>query len=471
MCIFSLNPGVHFIVYQEESIYMKSDGKSLKKFIIPGIILLAILAFAGYRYRGLIRLKMLNILHSFDDLPAEVEEDSQMPPGRWWPARTTASPDTNLTESEREQIELLRSLGYLSGYEESPFEIGVTLHDTAMAYQGYNIIISGHGPGVSLIDMNGEVVHSWFNSDVSLYGIWPDAQDQEIQIDFWLRSYLADNGDLTVMVEAGGIVRVDKDSNLLWTSEYNGAHHDVDVDENGNVYTIGRYIHINDRYFPDKYISEDYICILDSLGNEIRRISTLDVLANSSYAPVLRRMPDGGDVLHCNTIEFIRPGMLPEDYVGPLRPGTVILCHRAIDLVCAVDLEEESVYWAESDLWHMQHQPTVLSDGSMLIFDNQGMGEISTILQFDPDTEEVLWFYRGDDEHPFYSVGSGSCQRLPNGNTLITESMMGRAFEVTPEGEIVWEFYNPHRAGEHSELIATLFEVVRVPPEKIEGWL
>ena len=35
-------------------------------------------------------------------------------------------------------------------------------------------------------------------------------------------------------------------------------------------------------------------------------------------------------------------------------------------------------------------------------------------------------------------------QRLANGNTLITESVNGRAFEVTADGRIVWEFLAPH---------------------------
>jgi hypothetical protein len=38
----------------------------------------------------------------------------------------------------------------------------------------------------------------------------------------------------------------------------------------------------------------------------------------------------------------------------------------------------------------------------------------------------------------------GSAQRLPNGNTLITESAFGRVFEVTKEGEIVWDYVNPY---------------------------
>jgi hypothetical protein len=33
----------------------------------------------------------------------------------------------------------------------------------------------------------------------------------------------------------------------------------------------------------------------------------------------------------------------------------------------------------------------------------------------------------------------GNAQRLPNGNTLINEASFGRFFEVTPQGETVWE--------------------------------
>jgi hypothetical protein len=37
-----------------------------------------------------------------------------------------------------------------------------------------------------------------------------------------------------------------------------------------------------------------------------------------------------------------------------------------------------------------------------------------------------------------------SAQRLPNGNTLITEGADGRIFELTPEHEIVWEYMSPY---------------------------
>jgi hypothetical protein len=33
---------------------------------------------------------------------------------------------------------------------------------------------------------------------------------------------------------------------------------------------------------------------------------------------------------------------------------------------------------------------------------------------------------------------------LPNGNTLIDEGMGGRLFQITPVGDIVWEYVNPY---------------------------
>jgi hypothetical protein len=63
------------------------------------------------------------------------------------------------------------------------------------------------------------------------------------------------------------------------------------------------------------------------------------------------------------------------------------------------------------------------------------------------------------------SKEGGSVARLPNGNTLITVSESGRALEVTREGEVVWEFFSPHRAGSKNELVATVWEVMRLPPD------
>jgi hypothetical protein len=100
----------------------------------------------------------------------------------------------------------------------------------------------------------------------------------------------------------------------------------------------------------------------------------------------------------------------------------------------------------------------------MLVFDNRGRGQVEAtkIVEFDPFTLDVAWVYHGDAGKGLYSRTMGACRRLPNGNTLISESNYGRAVEVTPDRKIAWEFVSPHRAGETDELIATLFQVRRI---------
>jgi hypothetical protein len=126
--------------------------------------------------------------------------------------------------------------------------------------------------------------------------------------------------------------------------------------------------------------------------------------------------------------------------------------------------------WEQKGSYRGQHDPQVLANGNLLLFDNRGLNEESSILELDLPTGDVVWSYRGDETNPFYSRACGTVQRLPNGNTLITESDRGRAFEVTPSGRIVWEFYNPHRAGDNDEYIATLMEMRRLPRDFPLGW-
>lgn len=46
----------------------------------------------------------------------------------------------------------------------------------------------------------------------------------------------------------------------------------------------------------------------------------------------------------------------------------------------------------------------------------------------------------------FFSPFMGSAQSLKSGNTLITETVVERIFEVTPESKMCFEYVNPHFA-------------------------
>lgn len=387
------------------------------------------------------------------------------PPGRWRAHRAVLE-DRDLTEEQREEIERLETMAYLSGSSPAGDRSGVTVHDPERAWDGWNLVVSGHAAWAGLMDMNGNVVHEWQHA---FRRVWPDnsISDEAEGIHHWRHVHLYENGDLLAMFDGLGLIKLDRDSNLLW-SRPRGYHHDLEVVDGGGIYILEQKAHVVPRWSPEDPLLENYVTVLDSDGNVERRVSLLDAFENSPYSPTLRWAPTAGDPFHSNSIELL-DGRLA-DRSPAFRAGNVLVSIRELDTIAVVDLDAEAIVWAASGQWRRQHDATVLAKGRMLLFDNKHGPGSSEVLEFDPFSQAVTWSYAGSGDRPFYSETCGTNQRLPNGNTLITESDRGRAFEVTRDGTIVWEYLNPHRAGEEGELVATLFDVVRLRPAFPMDW-
>ena len=56
---------------------------------------------------------------------------------------------------------------------------------------------------------------------------------------------------------------------------------------------------------------------------------------------------------------------------------------------------------------------------------------------------EPAWSYTAPKKEELFAFIMSGANRLPNGNTLICESVSGTIFEVTPKGETVWKYANP----------------------------
>ena len=113
---------------------------------------------------------------------------------------------------------------------------------------------------------------------------------------------------------------------------------------------------------------------------------------------------------------------------------------------------------------------TSKGSGNILIFNNgrgRSDGDYSSVDEIAPPLDEEgryackshapfgpdrpVWTYRAETKEEFYSDHISGAQRLPDGNTLICSGVQGQFFEVTPEGEKVWEYVSPifsrHRPG------------------------
>jgi hypothetical protein len=247
------------------------------------------------------------------------------------------------------------------------------------------------------------------------------------------------------------------------------AHHDLEVAADGRVFMLALEPRALPGFGEGGHLLDDYIAILSEDGELARKISVTDCFLNSRYAELVTRAVQSFDLLHTNTITIL-DGRLASR-IPAFRAGNLLVSCRNIDAIAVIDPERQEVVWAMRGMWTMQHEPSVLDSGRMLIFDNHGNGGSSRVTEFDPLTQEIAWEFSGSPAESFYSIGLGSAARLPNGNTLITESTAGRAFELTPEKDVVWEYVNPRRTGEKNELIAAVFEVVRLPRDYAAAWL
>jgi hypothetical protein len=194
-----------------------------------------------------------------------------------------------------------------------------------------------------------------------------------------------------------------------------------------------------------------------------------------------------GDWMHINSLSLLGPNPWYDKGDKRFHPENIIWCARETNITAITDKETGKIVWKIGPEYNSsealkalgwiigQHHAHMIprglpGEGHILVFDNGGwagygapnpgsptglknaLRDYSRVLQFDPTTLEIVWQYTPQEAglvHPvdsnrFYSPFISSAQRLPNGNTLITEGSGGRIFEVTHAHEIVWEYISPY---------------------------
>lgn len=337
---------------------------------------------------------------------------------------------------------------------------GVTANAGNKVQEGFTLYTTGSEAAAYLIDLDGTVVHQWrrpFSTIPEAHRIGPRRPAPDSHI-FFRHAHAFPNGDLLAIYEAVGdtpfgygVVKLDHNSNVIWS--YGGrAHHQLDVAADGRIYVLTHEI-VDEATPPYHHLArprlEDFLVILSPDGKEMRKVRLLTALARSKYRRLPFAVTAGGlaDPLHANAVKQIDEEDTANFVVG--RAGHVLLSFRETGTLAVLDPHREEVVWAVRGPWFAQHDPDVLANGNLLLFDNQGAHDgpegSSRVIEFDPLTMRIVWQYAGTARQPLMSEIRSDQQRLANGNTLITESDGGRLVEVTPQGEVVWEFVNPVR--------------------------
>jgi hypothetical protein len=334
---------------------------------------------------------------------------------------------------------------------------------------GFTLCMYGSGSRAVLINMRGETVHEWH---VPFSRLWPAPPHLKGRINdaavYFNDGHVYPNGDLLVVVEGPinvnnpsngyGLVKLDKDSGVIWKYAEK-CHHDVDVGDDGIIYALTNEIvttlppglgHIPTPCMVDA------VDVLSAAGERLKRLPILEAIHDSPYAPLLGALdrPEGvraaaaplvapfrddeirRDVLHTNAVKVLttaRAAKFPQ-----FQAGQILLSPRQLDAIIVLDPTTGKVVWGARGPWRAQHDPSFLDNGRMLVFDNLGSPRGSRVLEFDPKSLALPWVFPDQAGTPFLSQIRGMSQRLPNGNTLVVNSVGGEALEVTLDREVVW---------------------------------
>ena len=187
---------------------------------------------------------------------------------------TNNTPDTRIREPlSEEKINELLSLPYLQGYARAPKRTNTVLYKKSLSESGFNFYLSSGSSEIFLIDMKGNILHTWHTPNNDAYPLTSNA-------------ILFRNGDIILSLGYKGVVKMDKNSNTLW-SYSTKPHHDLDIDGEGNIYLITAMRTSVNEELP---ILDNFIEVINSDGELLKKISLYNLFKNYQDQSILKRM-------------------------------------------------------------------------------------------------------------------------------------------------------------------------------------
>lgn len=340
-------------------------------------------------------------------------------------------------------------LGYSTGrlqlwFSDPP---AIRVNDASMTDSGFVLATPLGENDPVLIDHSGSVKHRWTLPDgvAAMAAVLPDGT----------LMYTAAAPPDAEKMSPGlplslGLARVSWDGKLLWRLDDPLVHHDFDVLPDGTVAGL-RWTPLPDDFaqrigggipgteFKGQTWADQIVEFNPDTGKERVVFDPTTALDPAAYP--LPAYEPRSEWTHANSLEYI-----PSDPITGRE--AYLVSFRQIRLIALVARDTGEVLWSYGgdNRLHEQHDPSMTPDGHILVFDNgqyrPAEPSSSQVLEIDPATNKVVWAFP-EHRNPLselYSSIMGGAQRLPNGNTLITYAVPGRIVEVTPSGEIVWDY-------------------------------
>lgn len=357
------------------------------------------------------------------------------------------------------QVAGLAELWY---YPKDPYKDIPPVKDTGKASPGLTLVTrtkSDRQLSVGVYDLDGNVVHEW---DVNWFKNWPNATHlsesstpKALPGTHVHGAVITDDGDLIFNFENLGLIRMKPDSSVVWRLPIR-THHSAFIASSGNLWVCSKDDTRNlSKLFPsiNRYGWDEAVLEVDPAdGKVLRQINIIDLLERNglrglvyvnSQMSLYRPGMIGGDILHLNDVEVF-PDTMKE---GFFKHGDIMVSLRGISTILVFSPDTLKIKFHVTGTVNKQHDPDFVDGNTITVFDNnpsyyEGGKLSSRIVEIHAPSGDARVVFQGNDKIPFFTNVMGKHQWLPNGNLLVTESRRGRGFELSPDGEVVWEFRN-----------------------------
>jgi len=378
----------------------------------------------------------------------------------------TANP-AGLSEAD---LTRLHMLGYEPWVEETPVpgrKTGLVSSQPDRVSLGYTLFASRGARQAYLLAPDGAVAHRWHAPKGD--GFWSDTA---LLKDGTLLVVGATSDEFEDQPTARYLRALDWSSKIVWQADF-PAHHDVELTPNGDLLALTFADRQVERHGKPAWIVDDRVVVASPEGHKQQEYSLFDVFTASPDTgkmrwPRTRAKRDGHsviDVFHANSVQWIVAG----DRAGThpiFADGNILVSIRHQDIIGVIDPRQRRFIWTWGrDELQGPHHARLLDSGNIIVFDNGIKRRSSRVVEMDPRSGKIVWQYSGADANKFFTIGGGSGERLPNGNTLVAATAEGRIFEVTPAGEVVWQFVNPI---DKAQRRGTIHAATRVPVDVVD---
>lgn len=349
-----------------------------------------------------------------------------------------------------------------SGQEVYLLENGNLLYSTAITIEPFGSVATATGGAGRIIEMtwDGEEVWSFeYATEEHLHHqdmrLLPNGN---LLLVAWeivsTEAALAAGMNPALIPESGNVwpdtvVEVDRESSeIVWqwrTWDHLVQNYNPTLPNYGSIAAHPERVNVN--YIGQRFGSDwqhvnsiDYNAQLDQIVISVRNLNEIWVIDHSttmeeSAGSTGGRSGMGGDILY-------RWGNPAAYSAGTARDRQLFLAHDAQWITEGLTGAGNLLLYNNGDIDHNRLYSTVTEITPPLNDDGTYALMGRSYLPTAP-----VWEYAAQPAESFLSRFISSVERLPSGNTLICEGTTGRIFEVTPDGEIVWEYISPYVGG------------------------